>query len=116
MKFAFGGGVRGFEGASGIFRPSVAYLTRQIKTKSDMKSTPVNASSKWSNLGISHTGVMATLPKDLLAAAVDKATKAVEQHKKRGGDDEFTNAVGLGAALEAFKEADVVKKWISEVT
>ena len=58
---------------------------------------------------------MATLPKDLVAAAMDKATKAIEEHKERGGDDEFTNAVGLGAALEAFKESEVVKQWIWEI-
>ena len=61
---------------------------------------------------------MATLPKDVLAEAVARATKAVEEHKEKYDvkeNDEFTNAVGLGAALEAFKESEIVKQWISEI-
>ena len=41
--------------------------------------------------------------------------KVVEEKRKVIGDDEYTNAIGLGAALDAFKESEVVKKWISEV-
>ena len=97
-------GSRGFKRTSGILRQRHA-----LQGKSKQR---LYVCGKWTS---SHTCEMATLPKDVLAAAVAKANKAVEEHKERGGDDEFTNAVGLGAALEAFKESEVVKKWISEV-
>ncbi len=36
-------------------------------------------------------------------------------HGESGHDDEYSCAVGLGAALEAFKESEQVRKWIEEI-